>query len=933
MLPTAHDRRLRLALARPTAGGLARMSFDPAAERWRRARALFEALVDVAPEQRAAQLDAACRDDPALRDEVQSLLAADAGDAQTAPLHQRARAVIDDWVSAQLAAEHQALIGQQVGPWRVERSLGAGGMGTVYLGRRCDSDFEQRVAIKLVRGPLLQHEDLVRRFHDERRILAQLDHPYIARLLDGGKLADGTPYLVMEYVEGERIDRYCQRHALDLAARIELFCKVCRAVQAAHRALVVHRDLKPDNILIDTHGEPKLLDFGIARVLGDLDHTQTHADQRLFTPAYAAPEQFDGQVSTATDVYALGVVLYELLASVSPYGEALADTLKLLAAIRGGEEPAPPSRAAPSQVSIDRDLDAIVLKALRKSPPQRYGSVDALLDDLERHAARLPVRAREGNRAYIIGKFVNRHRWSLAFASLLLLAGSAMALNWRWQRDATMRERDKAQQVTRFLGDLLGEADPYRNLGKPVSVEELVERSVHQLQSDRSTPVELNAELSAVLANVLHRLGAYERASQVVAMAIERLHEEAEVDDPGLLPRLRLQRAASNAELGHAAAARAEYSALANELAGAPQLSGLRVRALGGLAGVHRAADRLADAARDSDAALRAAMDLLGVTQLDQVDPRRLTASDFELLASVLQEHCHVRVLQDPARALPGCRRSLALNERRHGPTHPRLLPLLNLIGMAHDSLGDLQASRGILERALALQLEVFGTDHPNVGKLRINLGVTLRSLGLLDAAEREYREATRILAKSLGDQHPTYLVARNNLGNLLYQRGRYQDALDLHEEVASARQALLPPTHRDIAQSLHNVAKCRFRLGQYAEARSAVAQALAVYAAGESSRDYSFKTRLLSALLEVPTRPDAALRDADRLQQELDDDHVVDNSAAVQFLRAQALRRLGRMPEAEAAARLALERCQRDLARDFASPEEIRTWQAQGGH
>ena len=319
---------------------------------------------------------------------------------------------------SELEAETTAIThGALIGPYRLVRELGQGGMGVVYLAERADGQFEQRVALKLIKRGM-DSDEILRRFLAERQVLARLSHPHIARLLDGGVTAEGQPYFAMEYVDGVPLHHYCEERSLGFEDRLRLFREVCEAVQYAHRSLVVHRDLKPSNILVTSAGETKLVDFGIAKVLYEdvADRSVTRTDQRLMTPEYAAPEQVRGEpVTTATDVYALGAILYQLLTGRPPHqftgrsrGGAVPHHL------RGGPRAAErgPCTRHRRRRRLRGDLDIIVLKALRKDPARRYPSVEALLEDLERHRTGLPVRARPDSVAYRARKFLGRHRLS-----------------------------------------------------------------------------------------------------------------------------------------------------------------------------------------------------------------------------------------------------------------------------------------------------------------------------------------------------------------------------------------------------------------------------------------------------------------------------------------------------------------------------------------
>jgi tRNA A-37 threonylcarbamoyl transferase component Bud32/tetratricopeptide (TPR) repeat protein len=389
-------------------------------EKWQQVYQLFNSALERDAEERDAFLDAACRDNPSLRVAVENLIVADerAGGFLREPL------LVGLAASSVGEATEVSMVGRRFGAYRIVRELGRGGMGAVYLAERADEQFEKQVAIKIVRHGM-DSEELRRRFRRERQILAGLDHPNIARLLDGGVSEDGLPYFVMEYVEGVAINEYCRRGGLNTTARLELFLRVRDAVQHAHRNRVVHRDLKPGNILVGADGAPKLLDFGIARFLQPgVDQTVATADgMRPMTPAYASPEQArGGEIAETSDVYSLGVTLYELLTGKLPYRLTSASAEELARAIRE-QEPERPS-AAPENPHgrLAGELDDVVLMALRKEPERRYASVEQLAEDIRRHLAGHPVIARGESLGYRARKFIRRHRAGVAAAAFILLS-------------------------------------------------------------------------------------------------------------------------------------------------------------------------------------------------------------------------------------------------------------------------------------------------------------------------------------------------------------------------------------------------------------------------------------------------------------------------------------------------------------------------------
>jgi len=463
-------------------------------ERWQQVKPLLASALDCPPAERAALLSDICVGDRALREELESLLAA----------HDAAGSFLDTPAMAAPGRGTEldsSRAGLRVGPYELIRELGRGGMGVVYLAARADDAFNKQVAVKLVRG-LFADAHLAARFRDERQILADLNHPCVAHLLDGGTTDEGAPYLVMEYVEGVPIDEYCERHALDMRQRLDLFRQVCDAVHYAHRNLVIHRDLKPSNLLVTADGTPKLLDFGIAKLpRTDVLATET---RRSFTPEYASPEQVRGEpITTGSDVYALGVLLYLLLTRRTPY-RATDDPLEQARMICE-DAPIPPGTAA-------HDLDLIVLKALRKEPERRYSSVEQLSTDIARFLGGLPVLAAPDTVGYRASKFVRRHTLGVAAAAALFLILAGATAVTTWQARVANRERARAEhrfnEVRQLATSVVGELhDAIRDLsGATPARKLLVTRAIEYLDRLASESVG-DATLQRELAGAYAKMG------------------------------------------------------------------------------------------------------------------------------------------------------------------------------------------------------------------------------------------------------------------------------------------------------------------------------------------------------------------------------------------------------------------------------------------
>ncbi|UFP93235.1 serine/threonine-protein kinase [Gloeobacter morelensis] len=516
-------------------------------ERWQRVGALFDRAVELDPAERSCFFANLNAEDAGLRAEVESLLAWHEQDTDF------------------LEAPAFSVVGSRLGAYRVLREIGRGGMSVVYLAGRADAQFRKQVAIKLLK-PGWESAHLVERFQLERQLLANLEHPNIARLIDGGATREGRPYLVMEYVDGVPIDEYCRRQRLSLPERLKLFCRVGAAVQYAHQNLIVHRDIKPGNILVTAEGEPKLLDFGIAKLLDAAPGVPlpqpTATVTRMLTPTHASPEQLrGGPITTASDVYSLGVLLYELLTARSPYQVCSEDPQAFWQAVCH-EEPQKPSStaaeppsgtAAPWRRALRGDLDNIVLMALRKEPARRYGSVDQLVRDIERHLEGLPVAAREDTWRYRTSKFIGRNKAAVTGAVLVVLSlvGGMAAAGWQArsaqiQRDLAVRAANSmVHEMAGGLGQMLGPTQS--RLGLLVRAGEIFD----EVNVQGGTTAELqrqSAEANRVLSQAYRQLGDYRRASKRATLAVRQARALA--GDAGSTPQGKAVLAAALMELG-----------------------------------------------------------------------------------------------------------------------------------------------------------------------------------------------------------------------------------------------------------------------------------------------------------------------------------------------------------------------------------------------
>jgi eukaryotic-like serine/threonine-protein kinase len=829
-------------------------------DRFRRADALFDAVLDVPAAEQSAFLERACGGDREMLDNVLRLLQAYYDSA--AFLEEPAAEFCAPLLAGSPLVGERALP-EYIGAFRVVREIGQGGMGDVFLAERADGQFEQRVAVKLIRRGAAA---LVPRFLEERRILALLEHPGIARLIDGGITEEGLPYFAMEFIEGRPIDRYCAEHGLSVERRLELFTAVCDVVSYAHQHLVIHRDLKPSNILVTPQGQVKLLDFGIAKLLdaqepGD-DLTRT--DFRIMTPEFASPEQVRGEtVSTATDVYALGVLLYLLLTGERPYevrGQSAAEVERIVCEY----EPAKPSTRAPEAVRrrLRGDLDLIVLTALQKSEGRRYQSPAALAQDLQRLQQGQPILARPDTSAYRVRKFVGRHRLGVALAALLLVALVGAANRERLLRGRAEVETRKAKEVEEFLIRVFDVADPYaweQRDGGSVTARELLDRGASRIDSTLAGQPEVQAELRSVLGRVYTNLGLFDRATP-------------------LLERSLAQRRAIYGST-HASVA-LDMDLLGNALT---------------------RQDRYADAEPLLRGALAQRRRLLGNNSVE-------TAESIEHLATLLEQR------SEYAAAEPLHREALAIRQRVFGDSALQVADGLNNVGLVLYRRGAHQEAETMYRRALDISMRRLGEDHPSTAKTVQNLAQTLEMLGDLVEAEKLYRRSLAAKRRTLGDAHPSVTIGLNNLGGLLARRlGRLDEAETLTREAIMLDRKIFGDHHSYVAQGLRNLGVILRMKGDFTEAEQLLQQALAITIAvfGPVHVDVAVISNQIGQTLVLMGDGEGATAftrtSLAQLRQLLGPDHV--NTLIAMNNLARILTEYGDPAEAESLLRAALQR------------------------
>ncbi len=785
-------------------------------ERWTRIDDVFHQVLDLSPSERETLL--ASTDDDDLRDEVRRLLTAHEA---TGPLRRdtgdRERPPALEWI----------------GPYRLIRKLGEGGMGVVHLAERTGDGFTQVVALKLIRAGFAT-TGLETRLAEERRILARLDHPGIARFIDGGSTASGQPYVAIEYIEGTDLLQFCTDRALPLRRRLALFADVCDAVHYAHQQLVVHRDLKPGNILVTNDGRPKLLDFGLAKVLeedGPGDATQTAP---WVTPAYASPEQMRrGRISTLTDIYALGVVLYELLTGSRPHDLADLTPAEMVRAVCD-DIPSPPSAAVRDATSfgtsperlrrrIEGDLDVIVLKTLAKEPERRYRSACELAEDIRRYLDGRPVLARRDRFWYRAAKFAVRHRAGVAVAAIVMMSltvGLGVAL---WQARAAGVARDRAEEakrqsedVTSFLLGLLSASDPTTALGDTLAAREILRRGAAEAERLTAQP-ELQARMFDALGVIYDKLGRYDDAERLLARSLTL--RRATLGDMHADVALSLEHLGNHYRDG-AAYARAE--ALYREALGMRQrLVGPEHSTIAETLGLLAYLMPYMGKSEEAEEYFRRAVDM---------GRRTLPPNDDRVSAMSIQLGSTLARLGKYDESEVVFREAIAMRRTLHGADHPSTADAQIFLGdLLSRFLGRYAEAESLYRRALDVQRRAYGDHHLQLIHGISSLSETVEAQGKMEEAERLIREGFAIRRGALGPRHSGVVESLASLAGFFHRRKRYAEAEALQRQVITMAQAAVGAEHGLVAGQIAALGFQLTELGRYAEADSMFLKAIAM--------------------------------------------------------------------------------------------------------
>ena len=766
-------------------------------EQWAKVKEIFHAALELPQSERQQFVELKCTDDATILSEVMSLFDAHAESIGfiEAPAIDVISNLVDDTV-------RPPRIGQTFGSYTLEKEIGRGGMGAVYLASRTDKEFDKKVAVKLIKRGF-DTDEIVRRFRHERQILAGLEHPNITRLLDGGSTVDGLPYLVMDHVEGLPLMDFCREHSLNVVERLQLFLHICSAVAYAHRNLIVHRDLKPSNILVTSDGTPKLLDFGIAKLLSsDSEYAtaQFGTGSGIMTPDYASPEQVRGEpVTTATDIYSLGVLLYELLTGVRPFNFKAKSLEKIIQTVCEIEPERPSTLAIrlDSQRSgrslsekdipfenvnsklLEGDLDNIISMAMRKEPERRYSSVEQFGEDVRRHLRGLPVFARQNTLGYRASKFVRRNKASVAAASGIVLALVAGIIGTYWQSTVAAHERDlalaqakKADRINNFLKEMLASTDP-RKHGKDVKMTEMLELAAGSVERDFANEPEITADLQTTIGLTFLSQG------------------KADLAEPHLRRALDTRISLFGSE--HRDTAISQYN------------FGQLLQANGDLA--------------MAESNYRSALDTL----------RRLLGNENLDVSNVLMSLAHVLGLEGKnSEAIEAVREAVRVRQALLGDDRPETAQALTRLGGLLTVTGDTDSAEPLQRQALAIMRENYGDEHPDTASVMVNLFSAIQHKNP-DEAESLATEALRIRRKLLGDTHPEVGWTLYNLSYLKINNGEVAEAERLSREILKLRGKTLTDENVLVSSALLILGRSLMEQNRLSEAEMTLRECLAL--------------------------------------------------------------------------------------------------------
>lgn len=669
-----------------------------------------------------------------------------------------------------------SLIGENIGAYTIREKIGEGGMGAVYRAQRSDGEFDHEVAIKIIRHSRATDQN-IKRFKREQRILAGLNHPGIARLFDGGVTEDGSPYIVMEYVNGIAIDDFCEQHDCSLKQKLALFQQVLEAVRYAHENLVIHRDLKPANILVNQAGEIKVLDFGISKLLEQEKDTEiTQTGTRLLTPRYAAPEQITQKnITTSTDLYALGIILYELLSGKNPYDLEGASPYEIEEAVVHQEPPAPGSRAETKIIrkTLKGDLNAIVLKAIRKNPTQRYRVANEFIEDLNNYHQGMPVSARTGSIPYRSKKFISRHKLGIAAAFLLMVLSAGFTIihtsRITQERNNARLEAQKATQIKNLLIDILQQQDPFAQPNRNITLAEILDVGVQDIENSLDNQPEIKAELLGLMGDNHASLGNFKKGEDLVKKALD-LYDPTQLESAlqtyiNNLSRLgRIQyrtgrfKEAESSYFEALELVKHEYGENASQI----------THLYSSLASVYREKGQLLK----TEEFYKRAIALADSTQ------KLALATSLGNLAIAYRDQ------EQFDKALTLHKQSLELEHQVHDTLHPDLASAYNNLAFTYQQKGDFPKADSLHQIALSMRRKLFPPDHHHIASSLVRMGLLKIKQFHTQDAEQYLKDGYDILSSKLPEEHWQVLSAKGGLAVSRAMQGKFKENVPIVENV-----------------------------------------------------------------------------------------------------------------------------------------------------
>ncbi|MCB9249981.1 MAG: serine/threonine protein kinase [Ignavibacteriales bacterium] len=805
---------------------------------WEKVEKLFEEAIELDKDKRISFLKNKCGNNKKLFDEVVSLLEAD----------ENVNPVLDKKASDIINIEEKInFIGQQIGVYKIIKEIATGGMGSVFLAERCDGIFEQKVALKIIK-PGLSTIPIIRRFQHERQILANLQHPNIARLFDGGVTEDRRPFFTMEYVDGIPIDEYCDKNKLTINERLNLFIKVCEAVQYAHNNLVIHRDLKPSNILIKNDGTLKLLDFGISKVLSAESNNQdlptiTQAEINLMTPEYSSPEQIKNtQISVSTDVYSLGLILYKLLSGKPAHEFKTRSFHEYEKVVCEQKIPTPSTVLVKSNEQIEEsvlfdisqnrkislsklkkvlngDLDNICMMALRKEPERRYASAEMLAYDIERYLNSLPILARKESFIYTSKKFIVRHKAAVITAAVLFFIVNGLILFYTIQlkneRDRATFEAKKSEQVASFLQELFLVSDPDESKGETITARELLDRGAKNLKSSLETEPEIKAKLQNTIGKVYTNLGMYNSAEDIFQSIkensnLEKLDKETYIStliNLGSIYRLRGKFKLAEDILMNAKSRCEKYLKKNNPLFGDCFLN------LGGYYYEMGVFDKSYNFYKKAEQVYKFNFGEENSQFVDAI--YSLAILEFDEGNSKKSDSLY--------------RKALEINLKINGEINATTATIQNGLASVLRHTGEFEESKTLYQKVLKTRIKLFGNNHPDVAH-------TLNHLSRLYYNQEEYEKAEPLARRALeirenlyNENHPEVMASRSSLAGTLIGLKKYYEAEKLYRLAHKAAVETLGENHPYTPAILGNIGIALMEQKKYSEAEKYISQSIEI--------------------------------------------------------------------------------------------------------